>query len=233
MAILLVAEHDNKTLNAATHKALTAAKAISPDVHILVVGQGARGVAEAAAKLDGVKAVKLAESGHLEHQLAEEMAGLIVPMMAGYDTVVAAATATGKNFMPRVAALLDVAQISEITAVISPDTFERPIYAGNAIQTVQSTDAKKVITIRTAGFAATGEGGSAPIESVTGPAAIGLSTWPLRSAHWPASAPVEMTGFIFPPPASTAAATARTPPQYRAPSRAGSWLAHPHFPAPP
>ena len=177
MAILLVAEHDNKTLNAATHKALTAAKAISPDVHILVVGQGARGVAEAAAKLDGVKAVKLAESGHLEHQLAEEMAGLIVPMMAGYDTVVAAATATGKNFMPRVAALLDVAQISEITAVISPDTFERPIYAGNAIQTVQSTDAKKVITIRTAGFAATGEGGSAPIESVTGPAAIGLSTW--------------------------------------------------------
>ncbi len=177
MAILLIAEHDNKTLNPATHKALTAAAAMGGDVHVLVAGAGCRPVAEQAAKLAGVKAVKLAEAAHLEHQLAEEMAGLVVPMMVGYDTVIAAATASGKNILPRVAALLDVAQISEITAVKSADTFERLIYAGNAIQTVQSRDAKKVITVRTAAFAATEEGGNATIDGISVPAAAGLSAF--------------------------------------------------------
>ena len=177
MAVLLLAEHDNKSLNPATAKALSAAKAIGGDVHVLVAGNNCRPVAEAAAKLGSVAKVKLAEGGHLEHQLAEEMAALIVPMMAGYDAVVAAATATGKSAMPRVAAMLDVAQISEITAVKSADTFERLIYAGNAIQTVQSGDAKKVITVRTAAFQAEGEGGSAGIETVSVAAPAGLSVW--------------------------------------------------------
>jgi electron transfer flavoprotein alpha subunit len=177
MAVLLLAEHDNKTLNPATHKALTAALAIGGDVHVLVAGNSCRAVADAAAKLAGVKGVKLAEAAHLEHHLAEEMAALIVPLMAGYDAILAAATATGKNVMPRVAALLDVAQVSEITAVFSADTFERPIYAGNAIQTVKSTDAKKVITVRAAAFAATEEGGSAGVEAIAVPAALGLSAF--------------------------------------------------------
>ena len=177
MAVLLIAEHDNKALNALTAKALSAAKSISPDVHVLVAGNGCRPVAEAAAKLAGVGKVKLVEAPQLEQQLAEEMTALVVPMMAQYDAVVAAATASAKSFMPRVAALLDVPQISDIIAVKAPDTFERPIYAGNAIQTVQSSDAKKVITVRTATFAAAGEGGSAAIEAASAPAAAGLSTF--------------------------------------------------------
>jgi electron transfer flavoprotein alpha subunit len=177
MAVLLLAEHDNKSLNAATHKALTAAAAMGGDVHVLVAGNGCKAVADAAAKLKGVSKVKLAEAPHLEHQLAEEMASLIVPLMAGYDAVVAASTATGKNVMPRVAALLDVSQVSDIIGVKSADTFERPIYAGNAIQTVQSTDAKKVVTVRTASFAAAGEGGSAAIEAVAAPGPVGISSW--------------------------------------------------------
>ena len=175
MAVLLVAEHDNKTLNPLTLKALTAAAAMGSQVHVLVAGNGCRAVAESAAKMRGVTEVKLAESPQLEQHLAEEMAALIVPMLAHYDAVVAAASSTSKSYMPRVAAMLDVAQISEIIAVHGADTFERPIYAGNAIQTVQSTDAKKVITVRTASFAAAGEGGNAAIEAVGSPAPAGIS----------------------------------------------------------
>ena len=177
MATLLIAEHSNDALNALTAKAMTAAAAIGGEVHVLVAGENCRGAAEAAAKLGGVSKVILAEGPHLAHQLAEEVAALVVPMMANYDAVVAASTARAKNFMPRIAANLDVMQISDITAVKSADTFERPIYAGNAIQTVQSTDAKKVITVRAASFAAAPDGGSAPIEAATTPAVAGLSTF--------------------------------------------------------
>src|SRR5512132_1285584 len=138
MATLLVAEHDNKSLKDATNKALTAAKAIGGDVHVLVAGKDCKGVAEAAAMLEGVGKVLLADAGPYEHQLAEPLAALIVSLAANYDAVVAAATTTGKNVMPRVAALLDVMQISDIVKVIAPDTFERLIYAGNAVQTVRS-----------------------------------------------------------------------------------------------
>ncbi|MBU1313475.1 MAG: electron transfer flavoprotein subunit alpha/FixB family protein [Alphaproteobacteria bacterium] len=177
MAILLLAEHDNSTLSDQTAKALTAAKSIGDDVHVLVAGSGAQGAADAAAKLDGVAKVLLADSGDLANGLAEPLADLIVSIAGDYDTLIAPATASAKNVMPRVAALLDVMQISEITEVISADTFKRPIYAGNAIQTVQSTDAKKVITVRTAAFQAAGEGGSASVETVSAPAKAGLSSF--------------------------------------------------------
>ena len=178
MTILLVAEHDNKTLNPLNYKALSAAIAIGGDIHVLVAGEGCRSVAEAATKMPGVAKVKLAESPQLAQQLAEEMAALLVPMMAQYDVLIAPAASASKSYMPRVAALLDLAQISEITAVHGPDTFERPIYAGNALQTVQSRDAKKVITVRTASFpAAAGEGGSAAIEAISPPAALGISSF--------------------------------------------------------
>ncbi len=177
MAILLLAEHDNAELSEQTNKALTAAVEIGGDVHVLVAGSSCRAVADAAAKLEGVSEVLLADAAHLENRVAEPMADLIVGVAGDYDVLMAAATTDGKNIMPRVAALLDVMQISEITAVKSADTFERPIYAGNAIQTVQSTDAKKVITVRTAGFGAAGEGGSASIESIDAPAGGGLSTF--------------------------------------------------------
>jgi electron transfer flavoprotein alpha subunit len=177
MAVLLLAEHTNEALNALTAKALTAAKALGGDVHVLVAGQGCRPAAEAAAKLAGVSKVLLVDGAQYANQLAEELAALIVPMMGSYDALVAPSTARCKNVLPRVAALLDVMQISDITAVISADTFERPIYAGNAIQTVQSTDSKKVITVRTASFASAPDGGSASIESVSGAAVVGLSTF--------------------------------------------------------
>src|SRR5690606_19503671 len=154
-----------------------AAKALGGDVHVLVAGKSCRSVAEEAAKLDGVAKVLLAESDSLEHRLAEPLAALIVSLADKYDAFVAPATTTGKNVIPRLAALLDVMQISDITKVISADTFERPIYAGNAIQTVRSTDGKKVITVRTSTFQAAGAGGSAPIETVTPPADPGLSTF--------------------------------------------------------
>ena len=175
MTVLLIAEHDNKTLKDATNKALTAAKALGGDVHVLVAGKGCRGVADAAAKLDGVKKVLIADGAAYEHQLAEPLAALVVSLAGPYDAIVAPATTTAKNFMPRAAALLDVMQISEIIKVVSPDTFERPIYAGNAIQTVKSTDAKKVITVRTSTFPATGDGGSASVEDATAAADPGLS----------------------------------------------------------
>jgi electron transfer flavoprotein alpha subunit len=177
MALLLLAEHTNAALSGATAKALTAAKEIGGEVHVLVAGQRCRPAAEAAAKLDGVSKVLLADAPHLANALAEELAALIVPLMKSYDALVAPATATGKNVMPRVAALLDVMQISDITKVLAPDTFERPIYAGNALQTVQSAEAKKVITVRTAAFAAADEGGSATIETIAPPPALGLSSF--------------------------------------------------------
>jgi electron transfer flavoprotein alpha subunit len=177
MTVLLLAEHDNQMLSPAVAKAASAAKALGGDIHVLVAGSGARPVAEAAAKFDGVAKVLLADSPHLDHQLAEEVADLIVRLMPGYDAAVAPATASGKNIMPRVAALLDVMQISEITKVVSPDTFERPIYAGNAIQTVQTTDGKKVVTVRTTAFPAVASTGSAPIEPIDAPPAVGVSTF--------------------------------------------------------
>ena len=177
MATLLLAEHDNKSLKDATNKALTAAKQMGGDVHVLVAGSGAKPVADAAAKLDGVAKVLLADAPAYEHALAEPLAALIVSLAGNYDAIAAAATTTAKNVMPRVAALLDVMQISDITKVVAPDTFERPIYAGNAIQTVKSKDAKKVITVRTSTFQATGEGGSASVENASAAADPGISSF--------------------------------------------------------
>ena len=177
MAVLLLAEHDNSSLNIATAKAMSAAKALGSQVDVLVAGDGCRQVAEAAAKLDGAGKVLLAEAPHLANGLAEEVAALVVSLMPAYDAVVAASTAAGKNVLPRVAALLDVMQISDITAVLAPDTFERPIYAGNALQKVKSNDARKVITVRTAAFGAVGDSGNAAIETVAPAPAIGLSAF--------------------------------------------------------
>ena len=177
MAILLVAEHDNATLSDQTAKALSAASQIGGDVDILVAGKGAQAAADAAAKLAGVRKVLLAEADELTERLAEPTAATIVKLADGYDAIVAPATTMGKNVLPRVAALLDVMQISEITEVVSADTFKRPIYAGNAIQTVQSADAKKVITVRTASFSAAAEGGSASVETVSAADNAGLSTF--------------------------------------------------------
>jgi electron transfer flavoprotein alpha subunit len=177
MAVLLIAEHDNASIKDATHKALTAASQMGGDVHVLVAGHNADGAAKAAAKLSGVKKVLHLESAALERPLAEPMAAVIVALASGYDHLVAPATTNGKNFMPRVAALLDVMQISDISEVKSADTFVRLIYAGNAVQTVQSLDSKKVITVRTASFAAAGEGGSASVEKVNAAADPGLSSY--------------------------------------------------------
>nr|WP_298104213.1 electron transfer flavoprotein subunit alpha/FixB family protein [uncultured Shinella sp.] len=176
MAILLLADHDNAHLSDQTAKALTAASKIGSDVHVLVAGSGAKAAADAAAKLSGVSKVLLADDASLGNNLAEPLAALIVSLAGSYDAIVSAATSVGKNVLPRVAALLDVAQVSEIVEVISADTFKRPIYAGNAIQTVQSTDTKTVITVRTASFAAAGEGGSALVETIPAAANPGLST---------------------------------------------------------
>ena len=177
MAVLLVAEHDNTSLKDATHKALTAAAQMGGEVHVLVAGNNAAGAAAQAAKLAGVARVIHAESASLERPLAEPMAALIVALAPAYDHLVAPATGNGKNFMPRVAALLDVMQISDISEVKSADTFVRLIYAGNAVQTVQSTDPKKVITVRTASFAAAGEGGSAEIVKMDATQDPGLSSY--------------------------------------------------------
>jgi electron transfer flavoprotein alpha subunit len=177
MTTLLLAEHDNTSLKDATHKALTAATALGGDVHVLVAGKDCRPAADAAARLAGVAKVLVADAASYEHMLAEPVAALIVALAPNYAALVAPATTTGKNVMPRVAALLDVMQVSEITKVVAPDTFERPIYAGNAIQTVKSKDRIKVITVRTASFAAAGEGGSAPVEAASAAAYPGISTF--------------------------------------------------------
>ncbi|NIX78201.1 electron transfer flavoprotein subunit alpha/FixB family protein [Microvirga terricola] len=177
MTTLLIAEHDNAHLKDATNKALSAAAALGAPVHVLVAGANAKAAADAAAKLSGVEKVLLADNAAYQHQLAEPLAALIVSLAGPYDAIVAPATTTAKNVLPRVAALLDVMQVSDITKVVSADTFERPIYAGNAIQTVQATDGKKVITVRTASFPAAAEGGSAPVESVAPAADPQVSTF--------------------------------------------------------
>jgi len=166
MAILLIAEHDNSSIKAATLNALGAASKIGGDVHLLIVGCACAAAADAAAKLAGVSKVLLADAAHYADQSPENLAALVVANAAAYGHILAAATTSGKNFMPRVAALLDVAQISEIVAVQSADTFVRPIYAGNVLATVQSADAIKVITVRATAFEAAGEGGSAAVESL-------------------------------------------------------------------
>jgi electron transfer flavoprotein alpha subunit len=175
MAVLVVAEHSNAALNDATAKAVNAAASMGGDIHVLVAGSGAKAAAEAAAALAGVSKVLLAEDAGLANALAENVAALLVSLAPGYDAIVAPATANGKNILPRAAALLDVQVISAVTKVLGPDTFERPIYAGNAIQTVKSKDAKKLLTVQPASFAAAGTGGSAAIESIAAPAASGAA----------------------------------------------------------
>ncbi|HVV65133.1 MAG TPA: FAD-binding protein [Rhizomicrobium sp.] len=175
MASLVIAEHDNKVLKDATAKTVTAASQIGGPVHILVAGQGCDAVAQAAAKIAGVEKVLVADDALYAHMVAETMETLILSLAGGYDAILAPATTNGKNYMPRVAAKLDVPQVSEILSVVSPDTFVRPIYAGNAMQTVQAPAGKKVITVRTATFKAAGEGGNAAIEKIAAGADPGLS----------------------------------------------------------
>ncbi|MCA0368184.1 MAG: electron transfer flavoprotein subunit alpha/FixB family protein [Proteobacteria bacterium] len=168
MAVLVIADHDGSTVRDTTNKTVTAALGLSSDVDVLVVGQGAQAAADSAAKIAGVRKVLLAESAGLGHGLAEAVEATVVPLAANYDAILTPASTDGKNFAPRIAAKLDVAPISDIVEVVSPDTFVRPIYAGNALETVQSSDAKKVITVRPTAFNAAAEGGSAPVESVAG-----------------------------------------------------------------
>ena len=178
MSTLVIAEHDNSSLKVATLNAVAAAQAMGADIDILVAGANCGGAAEEAAKVAGVGKVLVADNAAYEHQLAENVSLLIAEVGAAYDNIVAPATSNCKNTMPRVAALLDVAQISEITSIESADTFKRPIYAGNVIATVQSTDAKKVITVRTTAYdAAPAEGGSATIEAVSAVHDAGLSSF--------------------------------------------------------
>jgi electron transfer flavoprotein alpha subunit len=186
MASLVIAEHDNAVLKDATHKTVTAAAEVGGPVHVLVAGENCAAVAEAATKIAGVEKVLLADAHGYARQLAEPMEALILSLAGKYDAILAPATTTGKNFLPRVAAKLDVGQISEILKVVSPDTFERPIYAGNAIETLQAPPGKKVITVRTTAFKAAAEvvsgaapqpGGNAPIEKIAAAADPGLSSF--------------------------------------------------------
>jgi electron transfer flavoprotein alpha subunit len=176
MAVLVIAEHADTVLSNATAKVLTAAKAIDGEVDILVAGKGCGAAAEAAAKLQGVRKVLLAEADQLAKQIAEEMAALVLSLADGYGAILAPATSVGKNFMPRVAAMLDVPQISEISAVESPHRFKRLIYAGNAVQTIETEPGMKLVaTVRVTAFSAAAESGSAPIEAVSAPAPVGIS----------------------------------------------------------
>ncbi|EHK71231.1 electron transfer flavoprotein alpha-subunit [Pseudomonas psychrotolerans L19] len=178
MAILVIADHDNANLFGATLNTVAAAQAIGGDIHVLVAGQNAQPVADAAAKVAGVSKVLLADNAAYAHQLPENVAPLVVELAANYSHVLAAASTNGKNFLPRVAALLDVDQISEIIAVESADTFKRPIYAGNAIATVRSTAPIKVITVRATGFdPVAAEGGSAAVEAVSLVKDAGISSF--------------------------------------------------------
>jgi electron transfer flavoprotein alpha subunit len=177
MTILLLAETAGDAIAPATAKALTAAKEIGGPIHVLIVGPGLKGAAEQAAKFAGVEKVLVAEDASLDHVLAETVAALIVSLAGAYDVIIAPSTSATKNVLPRVAALLDVMQVSDIIKVVSADTYERPIYAGNAIQTVRAKDAKKVITVRTTAFAAAPEGGAAPIEAIAAPADPGVSAF--------------------------------------------------------
>ena len=181
MTTLVIAEHDNAELKGATLNAVAAAAQMGGDIHILVAGSGAQAVADAAAKIAGVTKVLHADAPHLADGLAENLGAQVLALASNYSHIVFPATASGKNVAPRVAAKLDVAQVSDIITVESPDTFQRPIYAGNAIATVQATDAVKVLTVRTTGFdPAAAEGGSAAIESVSAVADSGLSTFVSR-----------------------------------------------------
>ena len=164
MAVLVVADNDNAHLRDTTHKTVTAALAMSGDVDVLVLGQGADAVAAAAAKIDGVRKVILAEGADVGHGIAEAICDTIIGLAGGYDAVLVPATSAGKNFAPRVAAKLDASPISDVIEVVSADTFVRPIYAGNALETVQTGDKTKVLTVRPTAFKAAGVGGSAPVE---------------------------------------------------------------------
>jgi len=177
MAALVIAEHDHGTLKGATLNTVTAAIQCGGEVHVLIAGQNAAGAAQAAAQLQGVAKVIHADGASLAEQLAENVAAQVLAIARNYSHILFPATAHGKNVAPRVAAKLDVAQLSDITKVVSPDTFERPIYAGNAIATVQSADAIKVVTVRTTGFDAAGQGGSAAIETVAAAADSGKSSF--------------------------------------------------------
>ncbi len=169
MAVLVIAEHDNESLKDQTHKAVTAAKAMGGDVDVLVAGKGVKDVSAEAAKINGVRKVIACDHESLRRQLAESMEQVVVGLAGDYDAIVAPDTTSHKNYMPRVAAKLDVQQISSVTGVESADTFVRPIYAGNAMATVQSTDSKKVVTVRTTAFESAGEGGSASVETISDP----------------------------------------------------------------
>jgi electron transfer flavoprotein alpha subunit len=178
MSNLVVADHNNEAINASTLVAIAAAKAIGGDIDVLVAGANCAAAGEAASKIDGVNKVLVADNEVYGHQLAENLADLVVEIAGAYTHIVSSTSSSGKNFMPRVAALLDVAQISDISGVVSEDTFERPIYAGNAIATVQSSDATKVITVRGTAFdPVAAEGGSAAIEAVDVVKDAGLSSW--------------------------------------------------------
>ena len=168
MAVLVIADHDGSAVRDTTHKTVTAAQALGGDIDILVVGQGAQAAADAAAKISGVRRVLLAESAGLGQTLAEAVEATVLPLAGDYDAILSPSTNDGKNFAPRIAAKLDMAPISDIVEVVSVDTFVRPIYAGNALETIQTSDAKKVITVRPTAFKAAEEGGSAPVESVSG-----------------------------------------------------------------
>lgn len=172
MAVLVIADHDNASLKDNTHKTVTAALAISGDVDVLVAGHGVAAVAAEAAKIAGVRKVLVAESADLGKQVAEAVTETVVALSGGYDAVLIPATSAGKNYAPRIAAKLDVAAISEIIEVVDASTFVRPIYAGNALETVQSSDAKKIITVRATAFKAAGEGGSASVETVSAAGAM-------------------------------------------------------------
>jgi electron transfer flavoprotein alpha subunit len=173
MAVLVVADHTNAALGEATAKTVAAAQKFGGDIDILVAGQGAKPAADAAAKLAGVRKVLLAESDALGHQLAEAVTDTVVSLAGGYDAILIPATSAGKNYAPRIAAKLDVNQITDVIEVVSPDTFVRPIYAGNALETLQSSDAKKVLTVRPTAFKPVADGGSAPVETVAAAAPAG------------------------------------------------------------
>ena len=175
MNTLLIAEHNNENLADATVKSVTAAAQMGGDLHVLVAGNGCAGVADQAAKLEGVAKVILAEDAQYEKQLAEPMAALVVGMASGYATIATPASTNGKNFTPRIAALLDCSQVSDITAVLDANTFERPIYAGNAMQTVKVNEGQKAITIRSTAFAAAADTGSASVEAAGAADNPGLS----------------------------------------------------------
>lgn len=191
MTTLLIADHDNARINDATLKTITAAKQLGAPVTLLVAGHGCANLGAEAAKIDGVDSVLMADDASLAHMLAEPMAALIVSIAGRFTHILAAATANGKNIMPRVAAMLNVMQISGVLTIISADTFERPIYAGNAIQTVQSQDTIKVMTIRTAGFKAAGVGGTAKIETLNVSEATSISAF--KSEEVSQSARPELT----------------------------------------